>query len=194
MTRTLAAVLQQRLHCSSLLRQPRCPLPSSRHQAPRPCATFAGAQRVTRTEPRAGLGELGGARRGAGRLSLPAPRDRFASRQPGLGEARRGSARLAEQNPAGHAWRAEKPCGPRVASSRVPAGHAWPAGFALRATRGPHQRLVQSPCGPRVAAAKTVRATRPRRVASGQSVLRSHGVFGVSFSGVLADSPRFLVF
>ena len=47
----------------------------------------------------------------------------------------------------------------RASHTRVfPAGHAWPAGLALR-------------------------ATHPRRVASGQSVLRSHGVFGVSFWG-----------
>ena len=37
--------------------------------------------------------------------------------------------------------------------------------------------------------------THPHPVGSGQSVLGTHGIFGVSFSGaVLADGPRFLVF
>ena len=56
-----------------------------------------------------------------------------------------------------------------------PAGHAWPAPESLRATRG------------------------PQRVASGQSILRSHALLGFHFrgakvQGLMADSPRFLVF
>ena len=65
-----------------------------------------------------------------------------------------------------------------------------PACLALARARGPQRK----PCGPRVGGRESSAAHAPAPRGFG-AVLRSHGVLGVSFSGgLLADSPRFLVF